>query len=1744
MKPFRFWLLPIIALAALSGAAQLHPNNGRGFDPQKAYQLGDVDHVNLFSGNLVVTLPIGQAFPVSDHLQYQLRLVYNGNPWDYRTDGFDPEAYPSRFMNAGIGWQLTLGDLVAPNDAGSHKLNKNGGWVYATPDGAEHVFYRALHKEEVGSAYEAAQTPGNDDVVGYTRDGSYLRLVRRGLTLIFSGQEPGPVDPGDDPVIVDIYVAEYAVEFPDGTVHTFTSEQFVTTTGTTPDAAFERSAHYSLTKMEDRFGNNVTVSDVSTAAGATRTIADSVGRSHTIHYVNNDVYQFRGNPVRSGLITSVVLEAAHDEAVEYTFTYGAYETMTTPCAGTVPRNTLTTRARFLKTLTARKAAPFGEPANAALLTYEMDNFTTEPDVDCWVAGHLSSLTLPTGGTITYTAGYRLFPDGVGWNPDDHTPPFQYSAAVGSRTVTGTNGVAAVWKYKSHLRNLGYAYDAERRITQSSNRELAVVVTDPLKRSTAHYFNVYTGIGEEGDCFSGADRAEYGLPFTRTSNTGAGDLYLSSEVFPAECVTFGQDLATCPTLTACKDLNGVTVAPVRRTYVAYEYDTKATISSYPLQHLNQRLTASRTTYRDDTSCTGGCHVEQRFDDQTFDGLGHYRTESRSGNFAGASSRQTTTHYNANVNAGNYSAGATPANYMIGKDDPWLLSLHDEVKIAEDGSEAVRKLCFDASTGFLKRSRALTASSAATTDLLTVFTHTAGNVTGEGRHGGDDVPLSAGFDTCNGSPGAATYSLTHAYTAGTRSSTQYAGTTFKSLDLTVDTNTALPTASRDTAGVATTLVHDVLGRLTKAQPEDEAPTEYLYDLASRPASVTVKTTDPSTEAVLLEQRHYYDGLGRLIQTREKMPDGWATTKNTYDLLGRVVTTSMPEYRSSGDYEAAFTPQFVTTFAYDQFGRTTSVTTADGKSATTEYTGVRVADRKVDVGGNNVTTREEYDGHGRLVKVTEDYGGAGIATSYGYDVGNRLTRVETAGVLTQVRTFSYDGRGLLTGESHPEKGAAGYGHTSYSKYDAGGNLRSRTDGSSTGMYDLAMTYDSAGRLLTVQDRDPATAQRRTLKEYTYATENACTNGQCDERRGKLWKATRHNYLPNLGDVKVEETYTYTGLGGRPKKRETVVTGTAAFTGASFVLEQSWTSLGHLDSITYPSTAAVSQPRIVSYGYTDGQLTSVSGYASSITYHPNRLPAVVTHANGVAESWVLDRRMARPLRIVASGPNMADWQYGNYSYDGAGNITGTGGTTFTATYRYDAFSRLIGWTQTEGAAHVTVGRTYDDYGNYRTGTLRGCTAPLPGQPTGNCYTTSFQPLNPDSSTNHYPSETYDAAGNVTADAAHDYGYDGSGMMTLLMGAGRNLRYIYTADDERIAIVDGVAATTTWTLRGTDNRLLRTFTRTNLTGTSGWNWTEDEIWRGSQLLASESPSGRKHYHLDHLGSPRLITASNGTRIGEQRFTPFGRGGSADGGRIQFTGHEADRNGNQQGLIYAHARYLDVDRGRFLSVDPGRSWEPRRPQSWNRYAYASNNPINRIDPDGLKDFTVVVGAQQVLDPTQVRGGNVWTRTLAQGPGRNTVSRPFNFRLQMTNGDYKSNNLLVVRGDVTNGVITLRNDAFRGSQAAIGATKPLGSIMSVGGTTTSSTGPSASVVSTNENGQATAVSVTQSIAGHGQPVLESIAGLGDLRIGTSINLMLTGQGDQVNASATVTYSTFPTTYVCMPLSQCSEHPAASLDTVKK
>ena len=111
-----------------------------------------------------------------------------------------------------------------------------------------------------------------------------------------------------------------------------------------------------------------------------------------------------------------------------------------------------------------------------------------------------------------------------------------------------------------------------------------------------------------------------------------------------------------------------------------------------------------------------------------------------------------------------------------------------------------------------------------------------------------------------------------------------------------------------------------------------------------------------------------------------------------------------------------------------------------------------------------------------------------------------------------------------------------------------------------------------------------------------------------------------------------------------------------------------------------------------------------------------------------------------------------------------------------------------------------------------------------------------------------------------------------------------------------------------------------------------------------------EYYHLDTLGSVRAITNEQGEVIARHDFLPFGEEWSSAGGtnpvdRRLFTGKERDA---ELDLDYFGARYQRAGLGRFTTVDPAQRamLGLADPQRWNRYAYAKNNPLRFVDPDG------------------------------------------------------------------------------------------------------------------------------------------------------------------------------------------------------
>jgi RHS repeat-associated protein len=239
------------------------------------------------------------------------------------------------------------------------------------------------------------------------------------------------------------------------------------------------------------------------------------------------------------------------------------------------------------------------------------------------------------------------------------------------------------------------------------------------------------------------------------------------------------------------------------------------------------------------------------------------------------------------------------------------------------------------------------------------------------------------------------------------------------------------------------YDMLGRVKLAQQSDGAPlTAYWPPL-----------TDESEE-----------DSGIKVMTDEVYPASG----------GRLTITTTP-YRSLGDATLEWTCT-----KYDGVGRVTLVSRFKGDAAptdcgsTTNRTGL--TQTAYDAEWTTVTDpagkvrKQKVDVLGRLVEVVEDPGASpklNYSTTYSYDALDNLTQV-VQGQGVQTRGFTYSSLSRLISATNPESGV-----TQYEYYDSG-DLKKKTD--ARGKW-VGMTYDPLHRILakTFSDTTPAVT-------YTY--------------------------------------------------------------------------------------------------------------------------------------------------------------------------------------------------------------------------------------------------------------------------------------------------------------------------------------------------------------------------------------------------------------------------------------------------------------------------------------------------------------------------------------------------------------------------------------------------------------------------------------------------------------------------------------
>jgi RHS repeat-associated protein len=445
----------------------------------------------------------------------------------------------------------------------------------------------------------------------------------------------------------------------------------------------------------------------------------------------------------------------------------------------------------------------------------------------------------------------------------------------------------------------------------------------------------------------------------------------------------------------------------------------------------------------------------------------------------------------------------------------------------------------------------------------------------------------------------------------------------------------------------------------------------------------------------------------------------------------------------------------------------------------------------------------------------------------------------------------------------------------------------------------------------------------------------------------------VTNMVDGSGSETYNYGLMGRISQLTKTIGT-------TSYVLGYNYNAGGELTQITYPSGHVVQQSydavgRLCEVApQTSGCGAASNPYSTRYLWNGGGQLVGVAYGNGVVGNFSYNPNSSQ-LAALAYGKGTQTYFSLNYYYqlDSTNCKSATVGNNGqiqciidnvdsgrTVAYSYDGLSRLNA-AVTNGSTNFAkwgLSWSYDRYGNRLNQTLTAGSGPQnsmsfanPGgaqtnQPDGMCFDSAGNLLSETITPCPSPTFSYDAENRLTGylPSGASYTYDGHGQRVKKISGGITTVYIYS-NGQDIAEYDNGASLTSPS---------REFT-----------------YSGNDLLTTISGNKTTYHHKDHL-SVRLQTDGTsgsptyGQVISQQATFPYGESwystGTASPDKLVFTSYQRD---SESGLDYALARFYESRLGRFCSADPV-SGTPDDPQSWNRYAYVRNDPINKTDPTG------------------------------------------------------------------------------------------------------------------------------------------------------------------------------------------------------
>jgi RHS repeat-associated protein len=745
------------------------------------------------------------------------------------------------------------------------------------------------------------------------------------------------------------------------------------------------------------------------------------------------------------------------------------------------------------------------------------------------------------------------------------------------------------------------------------------------------------------------------------------------------------------------------------------------------------------------------------------------------------------------------------------------------------------------------------------------------------------------------------------------------TFDSYDQTL----GVLTQASDANGLATSWTYDGFGRKTQENHNvgttgaTKTDIHYRWAATNAPAgSSYFIETIPDGAAPSLA---FFDTFGRIRNALSINGDGKIVCQSTtYDNLGRVTATSQPYFNGSPNiyWSGTAAGQF------DALNRPLSVYTPDEEAAggyvstTFSYNGLTV---KATNPNSHVLTTVKNE-LGQVVQSIRDDKADTTALDYTkvlyvYDAVGNLVGTNAAGVSTIV---DYDIRGRKIAMSDPDMGDWKY------RYNVFGELIWQKD--AKGQI-TTLAYDALGRQTSRVETEGTTI-------WTYDTAADGTG---------TWKG-KLSSVASPGSY--SETYSYDSF-GRPATVSRTIDGT------QYDVSQTYDSVGRPDRTTYPTGF---QTQNVYNGL--GVLKEVRRSDSNRNdlYWMADSFAVTGQVNGeILGNGLVNDRTYSPVTgrlgsaAIGRGTEIAapySIQDLHYEYDPMGNVLTRSDvpTNRSESFTYDGLERILTNTLT-GTVSSSLTVAYDQMGNITSKSDLGA------------YTYNYVPSGRTTALPHA----------VSSAGANSYTYDADGNM--LDGNGRTLSWTSFNQVKRIDMTGGKFSEFSF---GAAHERVKEVSHTGTTIYVGTLFEKVTGLGANPLVENKhyifTPTGRvavrtersdntvdtKYFHTDGLGSITVVTSETGAVVKRFAFDVWGRrldpatnqvitSSTSAGVTRGYTDHEQL---DDLGLVHMNGRVYDPMLGRFLSSDPTVQ-SVSDSQTYNRYSYCSNNPLNKTDPTGF-----------------------------------------------------------------------------------------------------------------------------------------------------------------------------------------------------